>query len=202
MEQKTTQDPARLLRVQAVSAASKGLSPTLPIWVGVCARRQGLTAEQQRKRRARVCKRTHACTHVPWHGEPRPADRVMLVHLPRGGEQAGVGTAAGTLAAAGVGYSRFILAVPGVELTLLPAPARPSSASSPPAQRLLPPVSMGTQQENTISSKATTSPSIPNPRSELPHQGVCLEDTCARPCPHVPSPQPLSLRGQPETWPG
>lgn len=64
MEQKTTQDPARLLRVQAVSAASKGLSPTLPIWVGVCARRQGLTAEQQHKRRARVCKHTRARMHT------------------------------------------------------------------------------------------------------------------------------------------
>lgn len=67
----------------------------------------------------------------------------------------------------------------------------PSCLSLIPASPgLLPLVSMGTQQENTVSSKARAGPAA---QTQLPQQGVCLEDPCAWPCPlspsHSPSPQ-------------
>lgn len=172
---------AQLLGVQAAAPASWGLSPTLPTW--------GVFVPS-----ARPGHRAAVCTGVQWvHTHTPPcapselcsADVAMLVHLP------GV-----------VGSSR------GAASTRRgsppPACSCPSSSpSSPPARRLLPLVSMGTQQENMVSSKASAGPSSPNPGSELPHRGVCLGDPHTWPCPLYPLPTKVTGCSEPGRcwWP-
>lgn len=125
---------------------------------------QGLATEQQR---ARVCS---GCTHTPRHAHAVSCAQQMwrcwCIFLGRWGAAGGP---------------------PAPSMDLPPAYSCPSSSpSSPPARRLLPLVSMGTQQENMVSSKASAGPSSPNPGSELPHRGVCLGDPHTWPCPLYP----------------
>lgn len=194
MEQKTTQAPARLLRVQAAPAASRGIKPHAA-HLRWCLRPMtpGLAAEQ---RHARVHTHTHVCTHPPMARRATAGRRGDAgASSPRHGAAGAGGTgdvAAGTLAAAGTPVQPRHA---GSARRAAHPPARSSSPSSPPAQRLLPPVSMGTRQENTVSSKASASPGSPNPGGERPHHRVWPEDHCARSCPggvgtprHSPSP--------------
>ena len=202
MEQKTTQDSAWLLRVQAASAASRGLSPMLPIWVGVCARCQARPQSSS----AAACTGVHTHTHTHTHTQP-------VARRATAGRQGDAGASSPWRGAAWGGHGCWHTRSSRHRVQPLhPSSARrgahPPACSCPSLLSLIP-ASPAAAPAGFYGNSAGTHgfqqgqcrPGSPNPGSELPHQGVCLGDPCAWPCPlsprHSPSPRGDSQgRGQ------
>lgn len=184
----------------------EGLSPTLPIWVGVCARRQGLTAEQQRKRRARVCKHTRAHTHA--HACPvarratagRQGDDAGASSPWRGAGRGGHGCRPPRS-----GRRRVRPFHPGSARRGAhpPACSCPSLLCLVPASPAAAPAGFyGNSAGKHDFQQGHRQPQHPKSRQRAaPSRGLLGRHLCPA-LPAVPSPQPLSPRGQPGTWAG